>query len=141
MSDKQSSSAFVRGFLAGAAAAAVYTLLKVPRSGHETIDQIKGQGSKLKTRAGEKVDGLMHHAEQTPTGWQDFAPGGPQYWQADLQDTGQRAQSAAEDVAQEAQEQAAEVVDTAQAEFTDAAQTVQAGVDGMAETVKDSLSS
>ncbi len=74
MSEKQSSNAFVWGFLAGAAATAVYTLLKTPRSGHETIEQIKGQGSRLKTRAEEKVGGLRRHAEETTDGWQYAAP-------------------------------------------------------------------
>lgn len=133
MSEDKNSGAFVWGFVAGAAAAAVYTLLKAPRSGHETIEQLKGQGVKLKTRAEEMAGDLMHRGEETASdwqqaahsGWQQTADTGPQYWQADLADTTQDAKAAAEDVVGQIQEQAAEAMDAAQAEVADAVETVQ----------------
>jgi gas vesicle protein len=114
----------VWGFLAGAAASAVYTLLKTPRSGHETIDQIKGQGSRLKTQAGDKMGGLLHHAEESTGGWPGAAPSAPQYWQADLQDTAQQAQAAVENIAKQTQDQGDQAVDAVQAAAGDAMESI-----------------
>lgn len=131
MSDKKGSSVFAWGFLAGAVAAAVYTLLKTPRAGHETIEQIKGEGAKLKTRAGELAGGLRRQADDTTTAWYEAAQPAPQYWQADLQDAVQQAQSTATEMAQDGQEQATEAVEAVQAEASDLAEA--------AEEVKESL--
>lgn len=47
------SRAFAFGFLVGAVGGLAFALLKTPRSGKETIDQVRGQGIRLKTRAQE----------------------------------------------------------------------------------------
>ncbi len=141
MSKEKSSGAFVWGFLAGAIAATAYTLLKTPRSGQETIAQIKGQGARLKTRAEEMAGDLLHHADDTAAGWQQTAETGwqqatgtgPQYWQADLEGAARQANAAAEDIVEQVQEQADETADAVQAT---AAQAVDAMQDQAADAVE-----
>jgi gas vesicle protein len=50
MSEKKESNAFFWGFVLGAAAGAAVTLLKTPRSGKETIGEIRSRGRHLRSR-------------------------------------------------------------------------------------------
>ncbi len=125
MNEKKSSGAFFWGFIAGAAAAGIYTLLKTPRSGREMIEQVKGQGVRLKSKAEEMTGAAMRQSGPAATDWQYTSPATPQYWQADLHETAQQAQGAADDAAQAVGEQAAEAIEAAQAEAGDAADAVK----------------
>ena len=98
MSEKKESNAFFWGFVLGAAAGAVLTLLKTPRSGKETIGEIRARGQQLRNRG-------VDYADKTASQMGDF---------------GQKAQSQAEDFASQAKSQAQDAADavSAQAEKT-----------------------
>ena len=55
MAEQKGSNAFFWGFVFGAAAGAVATLLKTPRSGKETIGEIRSRGQQMRTSAAELV--------------------------------------------------------------------------------------
>ena len=55
MSEQKGSNAFFWGFVLGAAAGVVATLLKTPRSGKETIGEIRSRGKQMRTSAAELV--------------------------------------------------------------------------------------
>lgn len=55
MAEQKGSNAFFWGFVLGATAGAVATLLKTPRSGKETIGEIRSRGKQMRISAAELV--------------------------------------------------------------------------------------
>lgn len=114
MSEKQSSNAFFWGFVAGAVATGIYTLLKTPRSGREIVEQVRTQADQLLGRSQKET---QHWQQAThPT-----APG----WQAQAEQAASQAQAAAQDMAQAATEQAGAVVEAGQSAASDMAKAAQ----------------
>lgn len=110
---------FFWGFVAGAAATAAYTLLKTPRSGSDTIDQIKGQADKL-----------LGRSQSAASDWQEPARAAARNWQTQAEDTAHQAQASAQEAAQQVQQQAADVVEAGQEAASD-----------VVESAKDALAS
>lgn len=119
MSEKQGSNSFFWGFVAGAAATAVYTLLKTPRSGREIIEQVKTQANQM-----------LGRSQNAAYDWQQATPSAAQSWQSQAEDLAHQAQRAATDAAQAAQEQAGQAAAAGQAAVEDlaeaASQTLEA---------------
>ena len=99
MSEKQSSHAFFWGFVAGAVATAAYTLLKTPRSGRETIDQVKSQANQL-----------LGRSQHAASSWQEPVQAAARNWQAQAEDSAKQAQATVQDAAQKAETAAQETV-------------------------------
>jgi gas vesicle protein len=111
MSEKQGSNSFFWGFVAGAAATAVYTLLKTPRSGREIIEQARTQANQM-----------LGRSQNVAYDWQQATPSAAQSWQSQAEDLAQQAQRAAADAAQTAQEQAGQAAAAGQAAVEDLAE-------------------
>lgn len=105
MSEKKESNAFFWGFVLGAAAGAVMMLLKTPRSGKETIGEIRARGQQLRLR-GEDFAG------KTTSQMNDLA----QSAQTEMD----KAQSQVSDLADQAVEQVQEAGEAAAAQVDQA---------------------
>lgn len=114
MSQKQSSHSFFWGFVAGAAATAVYTLLKTPRSGRETIDQIRGQANQM-----------LGRSQSAASGWQEPFQTTASTWQSQAERAAKQAQAVAQDTAGQVQEQVADVVEAGQEAASDAVESAK----------------
>ncbi len=114
MSEKQSSSAFFWGFMAGAVATGVYTLLKTPRSGREIIEQVRTQ-----------ADQLLGRSQKDVQNWQEATRSSAQSWQAQAEKAASQAQAAAQDMAQAVEKQASAVAEATQSAASDVAEPAQ----------------
>lgn len=103
MSEKQGSNSFFWGFVAGAAATAVYTLFKTPRSGREIIEQVKTQTNEL-----------LGRSQNAAHDWQQATQSTAQRWQSQAEELAYQAQRVARDAAQATQEQADDLAEAAQ---------------------------
>lgn len=114
MSEKQSSNAFFWGFVAGAIATGIYTLLKTPRSGREIVEQVRTQ-----------ADQLLGRSQKSAQDWQQATRPTAPSWQAQAEQAASQAQAAAQDLAQATTEQAGAVTEAAQSAASDMAEAAR----------------
>jgi gas vesicle protein len=125
MSEKQSSHAFFWGFVAGAVATAAYTLLKTPRSGRETIDQIKGHANQLLGRTQNAASDWQEPARTAARSWQTQTEDAAKQTQATVQEAAEQTQDKVQEAAQQVQDQASEVVAAGQEAVGDLAESAK----------------
>jgi gas vesicle protein len=113
MSEKKESNAFFWGFVFGALAGAAWTMLNTPRSGKETIGEIRARGRQLRSRGTEFADKAVSQAG----------------------DIEQKAHSQASDLAEQAQTQVQEAAEA----MSDQAEKIGDGASGLAEETLDNL--
>ena len=109
MSEKKESNAFFWGFVLGAAAGAVWTLLKTPRSGKETIGEIRSRGQEMRTLAGDLVGKGSSQVSDYATSAQSQAS----KMQSQASDLADQAMTQAQDAGEVVAEQVEETVDAA----------------------------
>ena len=132
MSKERGSSAFAWGFILGAVGASVYTLMKTPRSGEETMTRLKGQV--------QNIFGSREPA--TDTAWQD--------WNSQVgrsaQDTVDDLKDVADDVKHEARRtvkqtgrEVEDLVDEVKDQTKDAVKKTEREVEDLADAIEDEL--
>ena len=109
MAKQKESNAFFWGFVLGAAAGAVLTLLKTPRSGKETIGEIRSRGKEMRTLAGDLVGKGSSQVSDYATSAQSQAG----KMQSQANDLADQAMSQAQDAGEVVAEQVEVTVDAA----------------------------
>ena len=135
MAKQKESNAFFWGFVLGAAAGAVWTLLKTPRSGKETIGEIRARGQEMRELAGD----LMGKGSSQVSDYAYSAQSQASKVQSQVNDLADQAKTQANDLADQAMSQAqdaGEVVADQVEETVDAASGV---VDETIEVVEEQI--
>ena len=109
MAEQKESNAFFWGFVLGAAAGAVWTLLKTPRSGKETIGEIRSRGQEMRALAAD----LMGKGSSQVSDFSYSAQSQASKMQSQVSDLADQAMSQAQDAGEVVVEQVEETVDAA----------------------------
>ena len=128
MAEQKGSNAFFWGFVLGAAAGAVATLLKTPRSGKETIGEIRARGQQMRTSAAELVGKGSSQVSD---------------YSYSAQSQASRMQSQVNDLADQAKDQANDLAGQAKAQTQEAgevvAEQVEVTVDAAGDVVDETI--
>ena len=109
MAKQKESNAFFWGFVLGAAAGAAWTLLKTPRSGKETIGEIRSRGQEMRALAGD----LMGKGSSQVSDFSYSAQSQASKMQSQVSDLADQAMSQAQDAGEVVAEQVEVTVDAA----------------------------
>lgn len=109
MAEQKGSNAFFWGFVLGMAAGAAWTLLKTPRSGKETIGEIRSRGQEMRALAGD----LLGKGSSQVSDYAYSAQSQASKMQSQVSDLAGQAMSQAQDAGEVVVEQVEETVDAA----------------------------
>lgn len=124
MAEQKESNAFFWGFVLGAAAGAVATLLKTPRSGKETIGEIRSRGQQMRTSAAE----LVGKGSSQVSDFSYSAQSQASKMQSQANDLADQAMRQAQDAGEVVVEQVEETVDAAGDVVVETIEVVEEGI-------------